>query len=53
MSYTKQARGDFNLPRGSPGQSTLSAPQQNSDQEWNNGRQIIDTDLCMSMQSLS
>ena len=55
MSYTKYARAYLNrcIPRGSPLQSSLSAPQQNVDQEWNNGRQIIVTDLVMIMQSLS
>ena len=55
-NYTQTIKwGDSKLCllRESPLQSSLSVPQQNFDQEWNSGRQIIGTDHGMIEQSLS
>ena len=48
ISYTTHARDDLNrsIPRGSSLQSTLSAPKQNFNQEWNHAQFIV-TDVSM------
>ena len=56
MSHRKHARGNLNrgILRGinQTFQSTLSAPQQNLNPEWNDGRQIIGTHLFMILSNL-